>query len=211
MPESKLSPQNSVWSDNYMSGKTRAGRRAAKKMAIATREPNGQVVRASPALEAREARSVGIAARIRVKGIAEKNADKVECETTLGRLALECRLAPGNEVRNAKLWRAGEFYLLARIKAQRAKLCKSLPSGSDYERQPGHDSDEGTDPEYVRQCLTAITISDTMIRAIIVEHGYHCWAEIESVVMEDHNPVDLVVLRRALATVLEHPVALGVR
>ncbi len=185
-----------------MSGKTKAGRRAKKKkMAIAVRQPNNEILRLSPTLEAREARSVGIAARIRVKGIAACDVDKVECETVLGELALDGDLAPMDEPRNAKLWRAGEFYLLTRMKARRAKLCRGLPSGSDYDRQPGHDNDEGTDPEYVQQCLNAVAASDTMVRAIIIEHGYHCWSEIESVVMENNNPGNLPFLRRALAVV----------
>ncbi len=155
----------------------------------------------SPTLEAREARSVGVAARIRVKGITEKDADKVEGETKLGELALDCRLAPGDEPRNAKLWRAGEFFLLTRKNAMQAKLCKGLTSGSDYDRQPGHDNDEGTAPEYVRWCVEAIAFDEMVKRAIISKAGHWCRSELESVVMQDNDSGNLPFLRQALAIV----------
>jgi hypothetical protein len=127
-----------------------------RKRKAGPRFPNGQPKRSRPE-EAKENKSVGIQARIRVHKLKPAEAEREEAGHVLGRMLIEGHLGPalaedGGPGIGQLRFNAGEEYEnICRFYA-RAMGTRGVRSGSDYNGPAGYDGSEGDDPAYVARC-----------------------------------------------------------
>jgi len=131
-----------------------------RRKRLAPREPNGRPQR-KPSREAEEdAKIVVLAARGRVFGLSREQSDRVEAGSLMGRLYL------GEYIVLHQLQAAMRYEEIVQA-ANRAILAKGYPSPGDLNRsRGGHDSDDGTSPEYVAKCRAATEAANRAWRCL---------------------------------------------
>jgi hypothetical protein len=139
-----------------------------RKRKSVPRQPNGQPKR-SAAEQAREARSVGIAARVRVHDLKPAEAERQESGHALGRLFVAGHLGPSvaenGPGRGRLRFDAGEEYERICRRYDQAMGARRVRSTSDFDA-PGYDASEGTDRAYVKWCRQAVRAHEASREAL---------------------------------------------
>ena len=165
------------------------------RLADVARHPHGGTVRRT-LLEVRDdALSVNREARQRQYGIAAAEATQPEWGSVLG------RLYKLGDITRPQL-DAGLAYAQMRSDYNRVMMSRPMPSGSDLERQHGHDGSDGTDPAYVAWSARIRQLHERCVLALMATMDLHATAAIERVAVEDRPAGNLVgSLRLALNAV----------
>ncbi len=172
--------------------------RRGRKRKPGRREPKGRIVSQSKLLRIAGIRQTVMDYRQGHHGLSKEDAARVEAETVFGRLALAGELAPKDEALNTARYLAGVFYLETRNAAHKAFLSRQMPSGGDMERQAGHDSDDGTDPEYIEWCIKVRKREEELLDMIADKAQSDALIELFMVICENIQPLDMDVLRSGL-------------
>ncbi len=172
--------------------------RKGRKRKPGRREPNGRIVSQSKLLQIAGVRQTVMDYRQNHYGLSKEDATQPNAETVFGRLALAGKLALRNGGLNDARYLAGVFYLETRNAAHRAFLSQQMRSGGDMERQGGHDSDDGTEPEYVEQCQRARKRDDELLAMIADKAKGEALSTLFMVICEDMEPLDMDGLWRGL-------------
>jgi hypothetical protein len=155
-------------------GKRMGGR---PRSATAKRHPSGQVYRRSDAETERDVVSVNREARQRRYGISHIEATQPEWGSVLG------RLYKLGDITKPQL-EAGHAYAQMRSDYDRVMMARSVPSGSDFDRQHGFDGSEATQ-EYLDWAARIRQLHERCLLALMATMDLRATAAIERAAVED--------------------------
>lgn len=167
------------------------------------RHPSGKLVQRTPVERAEDVIAQAIAARRRRYGLPKDyDAKDAALGHSLGRLHIAGRLKPGDPLGSWSLLQAALVFAEARRRRDQAYGLRPLKAMQIGEAAGGHDSDDGTEEAYVRRCEAA-KARYGIIRSAILSCGQPlALLTMESVILEDRDPVYVLPLRKGLEAVL---------
>ena len=170
--------------------------RAGRKRKNTRRHPNGQVYRAPV-----DERETALKARERVFKVTAMVAAEMPETSFLGRLRATGELSR-RQMEAANAYRAilEEFH--------RLYPTRGYPEAANLDRGGGHDSSDGTEPEYVLR-FRSLTAKERLCRQVLQDSDHRAPNIVNAIVLLDHwQPQMIGVLRvglNALANVLDIP------
>lgn len=171
--------------------------RRNRKRKTTHREPNGRLQRPPRGESADEVRSVAVEARQRVYGLSEPDAKTVDGGDIIGHLYLS------KQITRLQLQACRKFEEVMRD-LQWAVLIRPEKSPSDLNRSGGHDSSDGTDPEYVAKVDRAKGRYHRALRAVISTYDSMAWMAILGWVMDGKEMWSQIGSLRIAANAVAH-------
>lgn len=168
-------------------------RKGRKRKGNAQRHPSGQVVRRSYEEREADVLAVVVDARVRLFGVSQDKAKTQEAGHALGREWLRTRFFSDDDVEkiSAKQVAAAELFEKIHRNYSRALMAKNVASAGNLDRQGGHDSSDGAEPDYVARC-SADERAYVESRRVLLDTSPLALFAVETWVLEDKQAWSLL-------------------